>query len=185
MKRSVLLLTVAALALAAPAFAQSDLGFKRIGGAIGFVDPEAANTTFSLGIFADHGTIAPHWGLESHLDYWSQSDDLFGVKNSFRDIALGARVKYHFVVSNPKVRPFVGGGLGMHFLKAEATVPAFGPFPASTVEASDTKLGFDLGGGVGTPLSPKVDLLGETWFGIVDSMNQWSLRAALSYKLGQ
>jgi opacity protein-like surface antigen len=185
MKRSVLLLTLAALALAAPAFAQSDLGFKRIGGAIGIVDPEAANTTFQLGILADHGTIAPHWGLESHLDYWSQSDDLFGVKDSFRDIALGARVKYHFVVSNPKVQPFAGAGLGLHFLKAEVSTPAFPGFPASSVEASDTKLGLDLGGGVGTPLNAKVDLIGETWFGVVDSMNQWSLRAALSYKLGQ
>jgi hypothetical protein len=185
MKRSVLLLSLAALAVAAPAFAQSDLGFKRIGGAIGIVDPEAANTTFQLGILVDHGTIAPHWGLESHLDYWSQSDDLFGAKNSFRDVSLGARVKYHFVVANPKVQPFAGAGLGFHFLKQELTVPALGGFPATTESFSDTKLGLDLGGGVGTPLSPKVDLIGETWFGIVDSMNQWSLRAVLSYKLGR
>jgi len=186
MKRTVLLLTLAALALAAPvALAQSDLGLKRFGGAFGFVDPEGVGSTFSLGIFADHGTLAPHIGLESHLDYWSQSENFFGEETSIRDLSLGVKSKYHFVVSNPKVMPFAGVGLGLHFLKASSTVPAFGPFPATTYEASDTKVGFDLGGGVGTPLSPKTDLLGEMWFGVVDSANTFSLRLALSYKLGQ
>jgi hypothetical protein len=46
-------------------------------------------------------------------------------------------------------------------------------------------LGFDLGGGVGTPLSPKVDLIGETWFGIIDTANTFTVRASFSYKLGQ
>ena len=179
MKRTALLLTLAVLVLAAPAFAQSDLGLKRIGGSLGFVDPENLGTTVSLGVFADHGTVAPHIGLESHLEYWSQSDDLFGTKNSVRDISLGARGKYMFQVSNAKIRPFAGLGLGLHFLKAEVTVPGFG-----TASASDTKVGFDIGGGVATPVSPKVDLLGETWFGIVDTANTFSLRAALSYKLG-
>ena len=184
MKRTVLFLSLAALAVAAPALAQSDLGLKRVGAAIGFVDPENLGTTFSLGIFADHGTITPHIGLESRLDYWSQSDDFFGTKSSVRDVALGVRGKYTFTVSNPKIRPFAGAGLGIHFLKAEVTIPAFGGFPATTTSASDSKLGFDLGGGVATPVSPKVDLLGETWFGIVDTANTFSLRAALSYKLG-
>jgi len=180
MKRTVLLLSLAALAATAPAaFAQSDLGFKRFGGALGYVDPEGVGSTFSLGIFADHGTIAPHIGLESHLDYWKQSEDVFGTGSSLRDIALGVRSKYLFQTSNPKLRPFVGVGLGMHFLKAEVTVPGFGSF-----EASDTKLGLDLGGGLSTPVSPKMDLLGETWFGFVDTANTFTLRAALSYKLG-
>lgn len=185
MKRTILLLSLAALAATAPAaFAQSDLGLKRIGGALGYVDPEGAGSTFSLGVFADHGTIAPHIGLESRLDYWKQSDDYFGNSASVRDLTLGVRGKYLFTTSNPKIRPFAGVGLGMHFLKAEVTVPAFGPFPATSAEASATKLGLDLGGGVSTPLSPKMDLLGETWFGFVDTANTFSLRAALSYKLG-
>lgn len=185
MKRVTLLLTLAATVLAAPvALAQSDLGLKRVGGAIGFVDPEGLGTTLSLGLFADHGTITPNISLESHLDYWGQSESYFGTEASLRDIALGARVKYNFVVSNPKIRPFAGAGLGMHFIKAEViTPPQFG-FPGSTVEASSTELGIHLGGGIGTPLSPRTDLLGETWFGLVDGANSFALRAALSFKLG-
>lgn len=185
MKR-ISLLTLAMIALAAPiAMAASDLGFKRVGAAIGFVDPENLGTTFSLGAFCDHGTIAPNISLESRLDYWGQSDSYFGTETSLRDIALGGRVKYNFVVSNPKVRPYVGAGLGLHFLKAKVTIPPQFGFPASTAEASDTKLGLDLGGGVSTPVGTRTDLLGETWFGVVDGANQFSLRAGLSYKLGQ
>jgi hypothetical protein len=185
MKR-ISLLTLAMIALAAPvALAASDLGFKRVGAAIGFVDPENLGTTFSLGAFCDHGTIAPNISLESRLDYWSQSDQLFGTESSLRDIALGGRVKYTFVVSNPKIRPFAGAGLGLHFLKASITVPPQFGYPASTVEGSDTKVGLDLGGGVSTPLNPKTDLLGETWFGIVDGANSFSVRGGVSFKLGQ
>ena len=184
MKRISLLLTVAALALVAPAaMAESDLGFKRLGASIGFIDPEGLGTTFSLGAFVDHGTIAPHVSLESRLDYWSQSESFFGSETSVRDVALGARAKYNFVTSNPKIRPFAGAGLGVHFLKAETTIPP--PFGPSTVEASSTELGLHLGGGVSTPLNPKTDLLGETWFGVVDGANSFALRAGVAFKLGQ
>lgn len=186
MKRITLLLTLAATVLAAPAaLAQSDLGLKRIGGAIGFVDPEGLGTTFSLGLFADHGRLTQNLSLESHIDYWGQSESSFGTEVSLRDVAVGGRVKYNFVVSNPKLRPFAGAGLGLHFVKAEINIPPQFGFPGSTVEASSTELGIHLGGGIGTPLSPKTDLLGETWFGLVDGANSFALRAALSFKLGQ
>lgn len=186
MKRISLFLVLATLAVAAPvASAQSDLGLKRVGAAIGFVDPEGIGTTFGLGIFADHGTITPHVSLESHLDYWSQSDQYFGAESSVRDIALGVRGKYNFETSNPKIRPFLGAGLGVHFFKVEATILSpFPGVPALTTEASATELGVDLGGGVSTPLSPRTDLLGETWFGIVDGPDSFMLRAGISYKLG-
>ena len=186
MKRITLMLTLAlaSLALAAPAaMAQSDLGLKRIGGAIGIVDPEGLGTTFSLGVFADHGTVTPNISLESRLDYWGQSDAYFGTETSFRDIALGVRGKYNFETSNPKLRPFLGAGLGLHFFKSEVTVPP--PFgPGTVAEGSATELGVDLGGGISTPLSPKANLLGETWFGIVDGPNTFALRAGVSFKLG-
>src|SRR5262245_22510528 len=101
MKRITLLLTVVSLVLVASvASAASDLGFKRVGASIGIVDPEGLGTTFSLGAFVDHGTIAPHFSLESRLDYWSQSESIFGTETSMRDAAVGARVKYTFETSN-------------------------------------------------------------------------------------
>ena len=184
MKRITLLLTLVSLALVAPmASAQSDLGFKRLGASIGIVDPEGFGTTFGLGVFADHGTVTPNISLESRLDYWGKSESYFGTEASTRDVALSVRGKYNFETSNPKLRPFLGAGLGVHFLKAEVTIPP--PFGPATTSASSTKLGVDLGGGISTPLSPKTDLLGETWFGVVDGANSFALRAGLSFKLGQ
>ena len=185
MKRNVFFLVLAALAVVAPAaLAQSDLGLKRVGLALGYVDPEQLGGTFSVGIFADHGTIAPRVGLESRLDYWGSTDESFGAKASIRDVSIGTRGKYYFEVTNPKLRPFAGAGLGLHFLKATVTTPAQFGFPALTVEGTSTKLGLDFGGGVATAFGPRTDLLAEAWFGVVDGANTFSLRVGLSHKLG-
>jgi opacity protein-like surface antigen len=186
MKRNVLLLTLALCAMTAPvAMAQSDIGFKAIGGAVGFVSPENMDGTFSIGALADLGTITPDIGLEAHLDYWSWSETAFGVEATARDITLGARGKYYFEVANSKIRPFAGAGLAFHFIRAEVTTPPFGGQPAETVSDSQTKLGLDLGGGLATPINPRVDFLGELWYGIVSDVSQFSLRAGLAFKVGK
>jgi outer membrane protein W len=185
MIRRVLLITLAACALTATvALAQSNLGFKRVGAAVGFVNPENVDGTFSLGVFADHGTLAPRIGLESRIDWWSQSEGAFGAEASVRDLAIGARGKYYFPVSRSKVRPFAGAGLGLHFVHAEVTIPAQFGFPETQVEDSSTKLGLDLGGGMATPVGPRTDFHAELWFGIVSDVDQFALRVGLSQKVG-
>ncbi|HKQ57468.1 MAG TPA: outer membrane beta-barrel protein [Candidatus Eisenbacteria bacterium] len=184
MKRIVFLLVLGSLVASVPAAtAASDLGFKRIGATLGYIDPEGLGGTFSFGVIADHGTIAPKWGLESRFEYWSSSESAFGAEASIRDVALGARTKYYFPIQNPRIRPFAGAGLGMHFLKAKVTVVQPG-FPPMTAEGSQTELGLDLGGGVAHDLGPRTDLLGEVWFGMVDTANTFSLRVGLSRQLG-
>ena len=162
----------------------ADFGFKRIGGAIQMVGPEDIDATFGFGVFADLGTVAPNIGLEARLDYWSQSEDVFGFDTSIRDVTLGARGKYYFQVNHPTIRPFAGLGLGMHFLKAEVEVPT-GPTTTTTVDDSETRLGLDFGGGIRTAISPTLDLHAEGWYGIVSDVNQFSLRVGMSYRLGQ
>ena len=186
MNRKVLALTLAFSALTATtAFAQADLGLKNVGFALGYVSPENLDGTFSIGVFADHGTIAPRFGLESRLDYWGWSENQFGVETSVRDITLGARTKYHFEVANPKVRPFAGAGLGLHFLHQEVNIPAGGGFPAMTADASETRLGLDIGGGIATSINARTEFLGEAWYGIVSDMSQFALRAGRQFKFGQ
>lgn len=185
MKRFTLFLAVAlTLATAPTAMAQSDMGLKNLGAAIGFVSPENLDMTFSIGAFADWGTIAPNIGLETRLDYWGWSENQMGMETSIRDITLGARGKYYFETANPKVRPFAGAGLGMHFITAEVTIPPMPPFPGENYSDSQTKLGLDLGGGIATPINPRTDFLAEAWYGIVSDVSQFSLRAGISYKLG-
>lgn len=181
MKRKVLMFTLAlCLAASAQAIAQADLGFKRIGGALGYVSPEDFDGTFTFGVFADMGTIMPQLSLEPRLDFWSQSEEGLGTEVSVSDITFGVRGKYFFEVAHPTFRPFAGAGLAMHLLNAEISSPGF-----PTVDDSDTKFGLDFGGGVATAISPKADLHGELWYGIIEDFNQFSLRVGMSYRLGE
>jgi len=185
MKRRMFALVLALSALVASnAMAQSSLGLKSLGVAAGFVSPENLDGTFSFGVFADHGTIAPRIGLESRIDYWGWSESAFGVKSSVSDIVVGARGKYYFSVVSPTLRPFAGAGLGMHFLHAKVSIPSQPGFPAMTAEDSSTKLGLDLGGGVAMPVAPGTELLGEMWYGVVSDVSQFSIRVGMSRKLG-
>lgn len=164
------------------AAAQSNIGLHAIGASAAFVSPENLNGAFGFGVFADLGHIAPKVGLEPDLEFWSRTDDQFGVENTLRDISVGVRGKYYFDVANPKVRPFAGAGLGLHFLHAETTgnLPGFGNVTAS---GDDTKLGLDLGGGIATPINPKNDFRAEAWYGIVSDVNQFAVRVGISHKI--
>jgi opacity protein-like surface antigen len=145
---------------------------------------QGGGSTFGLGASASWGTIAPNVGLESHIEYWSNSDNAYGFEASVRDISLGARARYFFNVPDSPIRPFAGGGLGLHFLREEITIPVFFGFPSQSTSESQTKFGVDLGGGFATSLSPSYDIVGEAWFGIVSNVNQLSLRVGISYNLG-
>jgi opacity protein-like surface antigen len=164
------------------ASAQSDMGLKRIGAMIGYVSPEDLDGTFGFGVFTDLGTITPKIGLDAHLDYWSETQEGFGAKASIHDIVLGSRGKYLFELKNSSIRPFAGAGLSMHFLKAKVT---FSDPNSGTMEAEDStaKLGLDLGGGLATSLSEKVDFHAETWY-VISDIDQFSLRMGLSMKMG-
>ena len=185
MKRKALILALALGLLSAhQAMAQSNIGFRAIGANLAFVSPEDLDGTFGLGVFADLGQIAPNIGLEPNIEFWSWSDNQFGVESSIRDISVGARGKYYFEVANPKVRPFAGAGLAMHFLHAEESVSIPG-FPTMTADGDDTKLGLDIGGGISTALNAKNDFRAEAWYGIVSDVSQFALRVGISHKLGQ
>jgi opacity protein-like surface antigen len=162
-----------------------NLGFRTMGGSLGYVSPEHADGTFDMGLFADCGRITPQIALEPRLDYWSWSKESFGAKASARDIIVGMRGKYLFETANPKLQPFAGAGLSMHFIHTEVTIPVPAGFPEMKAEDSATRLGLDIGGGVSTPIGPRSDLLGEVWYGIVSDVSQFSMRVGMSYRLGQ
>ena len=185
MRRNALLLTLAFCATTLQsAQAQSDLGLKGVGLAVGIVSPEDLDATFGFGVSADMGSITPQIRLEPTLDYWSKSEDVFGGEFSVQDIMVGAVVKYYFTVSNPKLRPFAGGGLGLHFLNAE--VEMVDPFTGGTmtVEDSSTKLGLHFGGGIGTPLNGRTSFVADAWFRFVSDFSQYSLRVGLLHSFG-
>jgi opacity protein-like surface antigen len=183
MKHKALYLVLAlGLLPAQQATAQSNIGLHAIGASAAFVSPENLDGAFGLGVFADLGQVAPKLGLEPTIEYWSRTDSQLGVDNTLRDVSVGVRGKYYFDAANPKVRPFAGAGLGMHFLHAESTanIPGFGTVTAT---GDDTKLGLDLGGGLSTPLNAKNDFRAEAWYGIVSDVNQFAVRVGISHKI--
>ena len=156
----------------------SGFGLTGLGVEAGLVDPEAASSTIGFGGFANLGNIARDIRLSSHLNYWSKSENTFGAEASVRDISVGARAKYMFHVSSPKLQPYVGTGFGLHFFHMKAGIPGF------LVEDSVTKLGFDLGGGVLTPVSPKTDLFGDIWYTVAD-IDQFSMKVGLAFRMNR
>ena len=191
MKRIIVVL-IAALCTVAPqsATAESHLGLERLGGSVGVVSPENTDAALGIGVNADWGTLAPSLRLESHIEYWSKSQSVFGGgKVSLHDIAVGARGKYFFPVTHSSILPFAGAGLGLHFLHAGVSSPAIDlgggtVIPAMSVGDNSTKLGLDLGGGIETSLGPRTTLVADCWYGLVSDVNQFTARVGLSWAVG-
>jgi opacity protein-like surface antigen len=183
-----LILVILAALVPSSAAAQSRIGFRGAGLSLGVVEPENIDAAFGFGALLDLGAVARDVRLEAHVDYWWRSEDAFGAETSVRDLALGARSKYVFPIANPRLRPFAGAGLGIHFVEVEATTPELNVgglvFPATTVQDSDTKIGLDLGGGIAYSVSPRASLLSELWYSFVSDVDHLSLRFGVLWKLG-
>jgi hypothetical protein len=183
MKR--LWMAVAILSVCA-ASAQAQSFVNGIGLSVGVVDVDnMESTNVGFGMFADVSMGPSAFSIQPYVDYWQNTEDMpDGGEFKTRDIALGAKGLYNFALSNPKVTPFLGAGLGAHFLKAESPELDMGGglvFPA--VEASDTKLGVDLGGGLGFDLG-RVTLRGEGWYTFISDANTVGGRASLIIPFG-
>lgn len=179
---TLLLCTVAAQ----NARAQADVGYKGAGFELGIVSPEDVDATFGVKGFMDLGTLAPNVAMSTHLGFWSSSNDSFdGGEFTLRDISLGMRTVYMFQPASSGMRPFAGGGLGLHFLHAEWDVPdqTIGGFffPGYQADDSSTKLGFEFGGGLQFPMGDSRSFLTEAWFGSVDGMGTFSIHAGMSF----
>ena len=173
------------------AIAQTDLALKGVGFRLGLVDPEDVDATWQLGALAELGLITPKIGLETYFDFWSRSEDVFGGGEiSLRDFVFGARCKYLFSVSNPKLQPFAGGGLGFHIFRAGMDTPPVdygGGVVVPGVSVSDTeiKVGLDIGGGFALDVKPNIAVLTEAWYSMVSEVSQLSIKAGVLFKLGR
>jgi opacity protein-like surface antigen len=168
--------------------AQANLGLNGVGVRVGMANAENLDAALAFGVFTDLGLFHPSVSFETYLTYWSQSEGVAGFSEvSFRDVALGAKAEYMFALASPTVKPFVGGGLSLHFLHTEVAMETltFGALtiPGVTTGASDTKLGLDLGGGVRAGVSDKVDVIGEVWYTMVSDFNQLGFQAGLLFRL--
>lgn len=181
MKRIGMLLAVVMLVgFVGAASAQTDIGFKGVGGKLGLVSiSDDVGSTIGFGGIADLGTFAPNVHLTANIDYWSKTKKEGGAEVSLRDIAITGTVSYTFTTGNEKLSPYVAGGLGLHLLNAKAEV--FG-YKASE---SDTKIGFHFGGGLLISSSPKMDLVVDGRYVIVQDADYLALQGGAVFKIGE
>lgn len=181
MKRVALILAVLALSASAASAAP---GIRGIGFSAGYISPKDADGTFGFGAFADIGLPIPSLTISPYADYWKTSESFSdGSEASARDIVVGAHGLYTIGLPNPAISPFLGAGAGLHFTRAEIDFGSSGLFSGSSFDQSDSKLGFDVGGGLGAGLGP-IQLRGEGWYTFVNEFDYWTVKLGLMFPIG-
>lgn len=147
--RSILLavtMSLLLLGLTSAGLAQSDIGFKGIGGRLGYVDPEGSwDGTISFGVVADLGTFVRQLHWDAAITYWASSQDYkyppYGSYSwSISDFAIRSGVKYPFIEG--PWEPYAGGGLGLHFFSWDNKWHGY------SHDADETDFGLYIVGGV-------------------------------------
>ena len=178
----VFVLVLACLA-AAGAQAESDISFKGIGPRLSYVSPEDVDGTIGLGATADMGTLAPGWGLQAVLDYWSKSEGSGDFEVKFRDIAIGVRTQRFFETESTSFKPYAAGGLSLHMLKVEIPESTIGTVTFGGSE-TESKIGIDLAGGAEFGEGEGMKFFGEVMYRIVSDVSQFVVTGGVMFPLG-
>lgn len=183
MKR--VMLSLAILAACSFAFAgaanAAGLGVRGVGGHMTIVAPENIDASIGVGFMLDMDVIDTPFNVESYASYWSHTQSAFGVEASVSDFVIGGRGKYNFTTSSPFVHPYVGAGLGFHFVTAGVNFDAY--FPGTSASDTNLKVGLDLGGGFAWDIGNRWSLLTDAWGVIVSDVNQFAIRLGAIYRM--
>ncbi len=84
----------------------------------------------------------PHVEFAPTIEYWRNASNVseFGIKTVRRDATLAADALYRFD-SHGTLHPYLGAGLGLHFLQSEVDAPRYG---VSHQQDSVVRAGLDL-----------------------------------------
>jgi len=159
-----------AQAMAAAPAEGHGMGFQGMGARIGFVDPEGASGTVALGLHVDLGEFVKSVHIMPLVEYWKVGVSSVDVS----DLTLATDVDLDFPLQGGRVVPYAGGGLGLHFVKADDPL-----FPAGNV--SDTKLGLNIQGGIKNQVMPNLGLFGEVKYVFVSDFNQLKIMGGFTY----
>ncbi len=150
------------------------LGFKGIGARIGFVDPEDASGTLVLGGHVDAGTFVHNVHLMPYVEYWSTGAEAGTVHVDRSDFTVALDVDVDFPMAGQRITPYLGGGLGVHFLSVDTNAPG-------ETNNDDTKAGLNIQGGLRNQLMPNVSLFGEARYSFVSDANSFRLLGGFTY----
>jgi Outer membrane protein beta-barrel domain len=141
---ALMLMTLAAPACAQNIFQRLDLDKLRlegIGAVVGPVSPSTVVSTQSYGAQADYGEITPHVRVGFSAGFWSSrftdkvvqqfiqqleqslsnpADSIKFDRVKVSTISVEADIRYVPTNTHAAVRPYVGGGVGLHIVNAES-----------------------------------------------------------------
>jgi opacity protein-like surface antigen len=179
------------------------LRLTALGATAGPVHPSRADDTESFGVFADYGYVTPSWRVVFSATYWgshfrdefvetlearlrehiidpSGDDTLELGRVNVSDIALEVDLRYT-PRPNATLRPYAGGGLGVHMINAES------PFINDTfVESALDNISGGLAAFAGIDTAP----VGRFSFGLqarlnlLSNLRYWSARGLVTYFFG-
>ena len=132
----------------------------------------AARVRFSSARLVDGFELLPY------VEYWRTSTtvDPPDVTVSRKDATLGAHVLYRF--HRPGWQPYVGGGLGVHFLSSKVNAPALGIDGQSD---SVIRGGLSALVGTGFPLTDHVQNFLELEYHHLPDMSQLKISTGISW----
>lgn len=149
----------------------AQLGFRGVGGGLGFVKPNNIDGTVLFGGQVDLGEIIPGLALVPMVDFFS--------KSGFDFFSINGNVRYYFPTSS-NLDFFATGGLAIVRVSVpEINVPGFG----TAGGGSNTEIGLNLGGGVDIPLTDKLVGTGQIIY--VTEGEQIKIIAGVTVLLGQ
>lgn len=142
----------------------AQIGFKGVGGRLGFVTADASQSSIIFGGHVNLGEIIPGLALVPSLDYWSDDIDFLSVNGNAR---------YYFPTGG-NIDLFGLGGVGFVRVKAD-----LGPFGSAT----NSEFGLNLGGGAEIPLSD--NLKGTAMLIFNTEASQIKILGGVTFMLGQ
>jgi opacity protein-like surface antigen len=154
---------------------EAGLGFQGLGARVGFVDPEGASSTLELGLHVDAGQFVRGVHLQPLIEYWSLGQSIGPYDSDISDLSFGADVNVDFPLQDSRIVPYVGGGLGIHFISFDSTVP-------NVPDNSENKLGLNIQGGIRNDIMPNLSLFGEARYNFVSDRNQLKVLGGFTYR---
>ncbi|MFH2051246.1 MAG: outer membrane beta-barrel protein [bacterium] len=175
MKKFASLAVIAVITMmAGSAFA--GLGLMSFAPRVAYVMPEDLDATIGFGAVVGLGELSPSFGLELTADYWKSNDEEI-EEWEVKDFILGLRARYDIATEGTMV-PYLFGGLGLNFLSYD-----LGEFAGIPVEDSESKIGFDLGGGLEFP-GESMSFFAEAAYRIVEDFSSFWIGGGLKFNMG-
>jgi len=147
------------------------LGIRGLGARIGFVDAENASSTVAWGVHLDAGTFVQNVHVVPYFEYWSAGANVNGVEASNSDLTIASDVNFDFPMQGSRITPYLGGGLGVHFLSADA----------NGVNEDKTHFGLNIQGGARNQIMPNISIFGEAKYTFVSDANQIKFMGGFTY----